>query len=67
MVITGILQWDENILIGKQKNLPTPTKEIKQIRKDFKRWGYALIEDGMSKDQCEAFIERLLSKPKAKS
>ena len=44
----------------KTKKLPTPTKEIKQIRKDFKKWGYALIEDGMSKDQCHLFIERLL-------
>ena len=48
----------------KTKKLPTPSKEIKQIRKDFKRWGYALIEDGMSKDQCEAFIERLLEQAK---
>ena len=44
----------------KTKKLPTPTKEIKQIRKDFKKWGYALIEDGMSKDQCHLFLERLL-------
>ena len=42
------------------KKLPTPTKEIKQIRNDFKKWGYALIEDGMSKDQCALFIQRLL-------
>ena len=48
----------------KTKQLPIPTKEIRQIRKDFKRWGYALIEDGMSKDQCEAFIERLLEQAK---
>ena len=44
----------------KTKKLPIPTKEIKQIRKDFKKWGYALIEDGMSKDQCKLFIQRLL-------
>ena len=44
----------------KNKNLPKPTKEIKQIRKDFKKWGYALIEDGMSKKQCKVFINRLL-------
>ena len=44
----------------KNKNLPKPTKEIKQIRKDFKKWGYALIEDGMSKKQCKVFIDRLL-------
>ena len=48
----------------KTKKLPTPTKEIKQIRKDFKKWGYALIEDGMSKDQCASFIERLLDQAK---
>ena len=44
----------------KNKNLPKPTKEIKQIRKDFKKWGYALIEEGMSKKQCKIFIDRLL-------
>ena len=44
----------------KNKNLPKPTKEIKQIRKDFKKWGYALIEEGMSKKQCKVFIDRLL-------
>ena len=40
----------------KTKKLPTPTKDIKQIRNDFKKWGYALIEEGMSKDQCSLFI-----------
>ena len=44
----------------KNKNLPKPTKEITQIRKDFQKWGYALIEEGMSKKQCKVFIERLL-------
>ena len=44
----------------KDKKLPEPTKEIKQIRKDFKKWGYALIEEGMSKGQCKTFIKRLL-------
>jgi ectoine hydroxylase-related dioxygenase (phytanoyl-CoA dioxygenase family) len=44
----------------KNKNLPKPTKEINQIRKDFKKWGYALIEEGMSKKQCKVFIDRLL-------
>ena len=48
----------------KTKKLPTPTKEIKQIRKDFKKWGYALIEEGMSKKQCKTFIERLLNQAK---
>ena len=47
-------------LYWKNKNLPKPTKEIKQIRKDFKKWGYALIEEGMSKKQCKVFIDRLL-------
>ena len=46
----------------KNKNLPKPTKEIKQIRKDFKKWGYALIEEGMSKKQCKVFIDRLLER-----
>mgnify|MGYP000663164005 FL=1 len=44
----------------KNKNLPKPTKEITQIRKDFQKWGYALIEEGMSKKQCKVFIDRLL-------
>ena len=39
--ITGI-QLGRKHPYWKTKKLPTPTKEIKQIRKDFKRWGYAL-------------------------
>ena len=26
---------------------------------DFVRWGYCLVQDAMSQDQCAAFIERL--------
>ena len=56
--------WDTTVgrkhPFWKTKKLPSPTKEIKQIRKDFKKWGYALIEDGMSHDQCRIFMERLL-------
>ena len=56
--------WDTTVgrkhPFWKTKKLPSPTKEIKQIRKDFKKWGYALIEDGMSQDQCRIFMERLL-------
>ena len=39
--------WDTTVgrkhPFWKTKKLPSPTKEIKQIRKDFKKWGYALI------------------------
>ena len=56
--------WDTTVgrkhPFWKTKKLPSPTKEIKQIRKDFKKWGFALIEDGMSQDQCRIFMERLL-------
>ena len=36
--------WDTTVgrkhPFWKTKKLPSPTKEIKQIRKDFKKWGY---------------------------
>lgn len=42
-----------------QHALPQPTKEIRQLRKDLLKWGYCLIEQGMSRAQCEAFYTRL--------
>ena len=44
----------------KEFDLPKATKDIKQMRRDIKEWGFCLIEDAMSKDQCDRFLNRLL-------
>ena len=44
----------------KDFDLPKPTKDINQIREDFLEWGFALIEDAMSKEQTNRFLKRLL-------
>ena len=44
----------------KEFDLPKATKDIKQMRRDIKEWGFCLIEDAMSKEQCDRFHNRLL-------
>jgi len=41
------------------KPLPQATKEIARLRDDFERWGYCLIEDGLSADQCAWLHDRV--------
>ena len=48
-------------------DLPQPTKDFQQLRHDFGRWGYGLIEDGLSKAQCDAFLNRLLAQANAEA
>ena len=56
--------WDSTVArkheYWKKFDLPEATKDIHQMRRDFKRWGFCLIEDAMSYDQCRAFRERVL-------
>ena len=56
--------WDTTVArkheYWKKFDLPKPSKDINQIRKDFLKWGFALIEDAMSKNQTEKFLNRLL-------
>lgn len=42
------------------KDLPKPTKDIHQLRKDLLKWGYCLIADGLSREQCAYFKKRVL-------
>ena len=42
-------------------NLPQPTKDIEQLRKDMVQWGYCKIEDALSPDQVAAVQERVLA------
>ncbi len=41
------------------KGLPSPTKDIGQLRLDFHQWGYCLIEDGTSTEQTNALLNRV--------
>ena len=56
--------WDTTVArkhdYWKNFELPSPTKDIVQIREDFKKWGYALIEDALSETQCQNFLNRVL-------
>lgn len=40
-------------------DLPTPTKTFVQLQRDFMQWGYCLIEDGVSAEQCEKLRSRV--------
>jgi hypothetical protein len=56
--------WDTTVArkhaYWKSLPLPVATKDIHQMRKDFSDWGFCLVEDAMSPDQCDGFYERLL-------
>ena len=41
------------------QKLPQPTKDIRQLRRDFQDWGYCLIEDGVSPEQTHAMHRRV--------
>lgn len=43
----------------KDKGLPEATKDIRQMRRDLHRWGYCLIEDGLSSEQVATMRRRL--------
>ena len=43
----------------KFNDLPVETKDIYQARKDLDKYGYCLIEDGMSNAQCSYMRDRL--------
>lgn len=42
-------------------DLPKPTKDLNKLRDDLKRWGYCLIQDGMSKEQVERARKRVIA------
>ena len=44
----------------KNFDLPHPTRDLHQMRRDFVQWGFCFIEDGLAEDQCERFLQRLL-------
>ena len=56
--------WDTTVArkheYWKSYDLPCATKDIYQMRRDFKQWGFCLIEDAMSERQCHEFLERAL-------
>lgn len=39
--------------------LPTPTKDLQQLRQDLYEWGFCLIEDGLSAEQCARIRSRV--------
>ena len=49
----------------KDKNLPKPTKDIRQLRQDFHEWGYCLIEDATSAEQTKTLHKRVSEQAEA--
>ena len=56
--------WDTTVArkhkYWKDFDLPQATKDINQMRQDIKEWGFCLIEEAMSAEQCTRFLKRLL-------
>jgi ectoine hydroxylase-related dioxygenase (phytanoyl-CoA dioxygenase family) len=44
----------------KAVDLPLPTKDLGALRLDLARWGYCVIEDALSSEQCAAMRTRLV-------
>ncbi|MBV29222.1 MAG: hypothetical protein CL504_01170 [Actinobacteria bacterium] len=44
----------------KDKGLPSPTKDISQLRSDLLKWGYCIIENAIAADQVEEMRKRVL-------
>lgn len=44
----------------KAKDLPQPTKDIEQLRRDMVKWGYCKIEDAISAEQVQVIRDRVL-------
>ncbi len=57
--------WDTTVgrkhAYWKGRGLPEPTKDIHRMRRDLERWGFCLVEEGLSDAQCKRIHERLLS------
>jgi ectoine hydroxylase-related dioxygenase (phytanoyl-CoA dioxygenase family) len=55
--------WDTTVArkheYWKAFDLPAATQDINQMRSDLKEWGYCLIDEAMSADQCSQFKQRL--------
>lgn len=45
--------------------LPTPTKDIVQLRRDLYEWGYCLVEDALSPEQNQTIYQRLVDQAQA--
>ena len=56
--------WDTTVArkhpYWRDVDLPQPTRDIRELRRDLRTWGYCLIEEGLSETQCRRFRERLL-------
>lgn len=46
-------------------DLPAPTKDMAVMRADFLEWGYCLIEDALSPQQCQEMHTRLVDQAQA--
>ena len=44
----------------REYDLPKPSKDIQRLRQDMLRWGYCMVEDGLSADQITTMRQRVL-------
>lgn len=63
LVFDGSRYWDtttpEQHPYWTNYDLPSPSRDIRVLRDNLYEWGYCLIEDGLSPDQCTRFLQRL--------
>ncbi len=46
-------------------SLPQATRDLRRLRQDFYEWGFCLIEDGVSPEQCTRLRERIVQQAAA--
>mmetsp|Transcript_2653 Transcript_2653/g.6222 ORF Transcript_2653/g.6222 Transcript_2653/m.6222 type:complete len:406 (-) Transcript_2653:50-1267(-) len=55
--------WDTTVgrkhTYWKNFDLPRPTKDIHRLRRDMMEWGYCIVEDALSAEQCKYIRNRL--------
>jgi ectoine hydroxylase-related dioxygenase (phytanoyl-CoA dioxygenase family) len=49
------------------KDLPQPSKDIDQLRKDMLKWGFCKIQDALSAEQVEMIRQRVLEQAEGES
>jgi hypothetical protein len=56
--------WDTTVArkhdYWKDFDLPQPTKDIRQMRRDLREWGFTLVDEGMSAEQYARLRQRVL-------
>lgn len=52
---------------NKLDQLPKPTEDIEQVKRDLKQWGYGLVKNALSGDELKAMQQRLNEQAKGEA